>query len=34
MWFDGLPFRRLYEWQVGRFFRDPEVRERFVPLLY
>jgi haloalkane dehalogenase len=27
-------FRRLYRWQVGRFFRDPQVRERFLPLLY
>jgi pimeloyl-ACP methyl ester carboxylesterase len=33
-WFGGLIFRRMYEWQVGRFFRDPEVRTRFVPLLY
>jgi haloalkane dehalogenase len=29
-----LVFRRLYRWQVGRFFRDPQVRERFLPLLY
>jgi haloalkane dehalogenase len=34
MWFGGLLFRRMYEWQVGRFFRDPEVRARFVPRLY
>lgn len=34
MWFEGLFFRRMYEWQVGRFFRDPVVRARFVPLLY
>lgn len=27
-------FRRMYWWQVGRFFRDAEVRDRFVPLLY
>ncbi len=27
-------FRRMYQWQVGRFFRDAEIRERFVPLLY
>lgn len=27
-------FRRMYRWQVGRFFRDPEVRDRFLPLLY
>jgi len=27
-------FRRMYRWQVGRFFRDAEVRNKFVPLLY
>lgn len=27
-------FRRMYRWQVGRFFRDAEVRNEFVPLLY
>ena len=27
-------FRRLYWWQVGRFFRDAGVRKEFVPLLY
>jgi haloalkane dehalogenase len=27
-------FRRMYQWQVGRFFRDAQIRERFVPLLY
>jgi haloalkane dehalogenase len=27
-------FRRMYRWQVGRFFRDAEVRDKFVPLLY
>lgn len=32
--FGDLLFRRMYHWQVGRFFRDPEVREQFVPLLY
>jgi pimeloyl-ACP methyl ester carboxylesterase len=32
--FDHLIFRRLYWWQVGRFFRDAEVRNQFVPLLY
>jgi haloalkane dehalogenase len=32
--FGGLVFRRLYGWQVGRFITDPQVRERFVPLLY
>ena len=24
----------MYQWQVGRFFRDPEARDKFVPLLY
>jgi pimeloyl-ACP methyl ester carboxylesterase len=32
--FDYWVFRRMYWWQVGRFFRDAEVREEFVPLLY
>jgi haloalkane dehalogenase len=27
-------FRRMYRWQVGRFFADPKVGEEFVPLLY
>jgi haloalkane dehalogenase len=27
-------FRRMYQWQVGRFFRDAEVRDEFLPLLY
>ena len=27
-------FRRMYQWQVGRFFRDGDVRSQFVPLLY
>jgi pimeloyl-ACP methyl ester carboxylesterase len=27
-------FRQMYWWQVGRFFRDAEVRDEFVPLLY
>jgi pimeloyl-ACP methyl ester carboxylesterase len=31
---DYWVFRRMYWWQVGRFFRDAEVREEFVPLLY
>ena len=29
-----LIFRRMYWWQVGKFFRDAEIRNRFVPLLY
>jgi pimeloyl-ACP methyl ester carboxylesterase len=32
--FNHLVFRRMYRWQVGRFFRDAEVRNQFVPLLY
>ena len=32
--FGHLIFRRMYWWQVGRFFRDVEVRNHFVPLLY
>jgi pimeloyl-ACP methyl ester carboxylesterase len=27
-------FRRMYWWQVGRFFRDADARSKFVPLLY
>jgi pimeloyl-ACP methyl ester carboxylesterase len=30
--FGNLLFRRMYYWQVGRFFRDAPVREQFVPL--
>jgi pimeloyl-ACP methyl ester carboxylesterase len=32
--FNNLIFRRMYWWQVGRFFRDATVRNQFVPLLY
>ena len=32
--FGYLIFRRMYQWQVGRFFRDADVRKEFVPLLY
>jgi haloalkane dehalogenase len=32
--FGDLVFRRMYRWQVGRFFRDPQVRQEFLPLLY
>jgi haloalkane dehalogenase len=32
--FGHLIFRRMYWWQVGRFFRDAQVRSQFVPLLY
>ena len=24
----------MYQWQVGRFFRDADIRNQFVPLLY
>jgi haloalkane dehalogenase len=27
-------FRRMCQWQVGRFFRDAEIRNQFLPLLY
>jgi haloalkane dehalogenase len=32
--FGDLLLRRMYRWQVGRFFRDPRVRQEFLPLLY
>lgn len=32
--FNHQLFRRMYRWQVGRFFRDAQVRNQFVPLLY
>jgi haloalkane dehalogenase len=32
--FGNLVFRRMFRWQVGRFFRDADVRSEFVPLLY
>jgi pimeloyl-ACP methyl ester carboxylesterase len=32
--FNNFVFRRMFWWQVGRFFRDAEVRNQFVPLLY
>jgi haloalkane dehalogenase len=32
--FNHQIFRRMYWWQVGRFFRDVEIRSQFVPLLY
>src|SRR6266496_2447216 len=32
--FNHFIFRRMYWWQVGRFFRDAEIRDQFVPLLY
>jgi len=32
--FGNLIFRRMFWWQVGRFFSDPKVRDEFLPLLY
>ncbi len=32
--FGNWMFRRMYQWQVGRFFKDAEVRNQFLPLLY
>lgn len=32
--FAYLVFRRMFQWQVSRFFRDPAVRTEFLPLLY
>lgn len=32
--FGNRIFARMYHWQVGRFFRDAEVRSQIVPLLY
>jgi pimeloyl-ACP methyl ester carboxylesterase len=32
--FDNWLFRRMYYWQVGRFFRDRQVRDEFLPVLY
>jgi len=32
--FGNMIFRRMFWWQVGRFFRDPETRDEFLPLLY
>jgi haloalkane dehalogenase len=32
--FGDLVFGRMYRWQVGRFFRDRQVREQFLPVLY
>jgi haloalkane dehalogenase len=31
---DNYVFRRMFWWQVGRFFRDSNVREEFLPILY
>src|SRR5262245_30380827 len=34
MLFDRWLFRHMYRWQVGRFFRDSTIRDKYVPLLY
>jgi pimeloyl-ACP methyl ester carboxylesterase len=31
--FGNWLFHRMYQWQVGRFFRDEDIRNEFVPLL-
>jgi pimeloyl-ACP methyl ester carboxylesterase len=32
--FGNLIFRKTFWWQVGKFFKDPKVRDEFLPLLY
>ena len=32
--FGDFIFHRMFLWQVGKIFRDAEVREEFLPLLY
>lgn len=32
--FRNFVFRRMFWWQVGRFFSDPRVRDEYLPLLY
>jgi haloalkane dehalogenase len=32
--FGNFVFRRMFRWQVGKFFRDPAVRQEFLPLFY
>lgn len=32
--FGNLIFRRMFRWQVGKFFRDENIRDEFIPLLY
>ena len=32
--FGNLIFRKMFWWQVGKFFRDARVRNEFLPLLY
>ena len=32
--FGNMVFRKMFWWQVGKFFRDPKTRDEFLPLLY
>jgi pimeloyl-ACP methyl ester carboxylesterase len=32
--FGAWIFRRMYHWQVGKFFRDRDTRNEFLPRLY
>jgi haloalkane dehalogenase len=32
--FGNFIFHRMFLWQVGKFFRDADIREEFLPLLY
>jgi haloalkane dehalogenase len=32
--FGNLIFKKMFWWQVGKFFRDSKVRELFLPLFY
>jgi len=32
--FNNLIFRKIFWWQVGRFFSDQKARDEFLPLLY
>jgi len=32
--FGNLIFRKMFWWQVGKFFSDPKARDEFLPLLY
>jgi len=32
--FGNMIFRKMFWWQVGKFFKDPKARDEFLPLLY
>jgi haloalkane dehalogenase len=32
--FGNLIFKKMFWWQVGGFFREPEVRQEFLPIFY